>query len=676
MDKFYGLLCIAVFATACSGPDSKPKTDILSANRDTTVSPGQDFFQYANGTWIKNNPIPAEESGWGIGDLVIEENLLRMRKVNEEAAKATAANDNQQKIGNFWKTAMDSAKIEQDGLKPLQTWLKKIDGISNSKTLQTTMAELSVIGVNGPIDFSVLQDEKNSSVNSLHLWQTGIGLPEKEFYFKQDSTSKAIREAYTRHIAKMLVLLGDDTAHAATAANNMLALETKLAIAHRKREDLIDPYANYNKVAVKDLSKVSPNIEWQSYMSATHINKVDSVIIGQPEYYTAAGIALQNTPVDTWKAYLRYRLADAYAGSLPDAFGAEDFSFLKLLYGVEARRPRWKRVLSNEEDVMGELLGQLYAKEYFNAAAKKRYEDLVEAIRSALKNRIEQLDWMSDTTKQKALAKLAALNKKVGYPNKWKDFSALQIGTESYTQNLMNAAIFWHNRDTAKLGKPVDRDEWDDGTYPQTYNAYYNPSNNEIVLPAGIFTVPGYRDEDLDDALVYGYGGASTIGHEITHGFDNTGRQYDEKGNLVSWWTKRDEQQFTTRSQVMIRQFDQYVAIDTFRINGEATLGENIADLGGILLGWDAFRQTEQYKKGASIGGLTPSQRYFLGYALGWLGNQRDEALRTQVLTDEHSPGKFRVNGPFTDVDAFYTTFNIKPGDKMYIPDSTRVRIW
>jgi putative endopeptidase len=281
---------------------------------------------------------------------------------------------------------------------------------------------------------------------------------------------------------------------------------------------------------------------------------------------------------------------------------------------------------------------------------------------------------MNDSTKQKALAKLAAVKKKVGYPDKWKDFSAMQIGKESYVQNLVNAALWWHNYQINKLGKPVDKDEWT--MYPQTYNAYYNPSNNEIVLPAGIFTVPGFRDEELDDALVYGYAGASTIGHELTHGFDDEGRQYDAKGNLTNWWTKDDEKKFKSRADVMVKQFANYVVIDTFKINGKATLGENIADLGGILLGWDAFKNTEEYKKNEKIGGLTPSQRYFLGYALGWLGHNRNEQLRTQVLTDVHSPAKYRVNGPFSDVDAFYDVFNVKPGNKMYLPDSMRVRIW
>jgi putative endopeptidase len=326
------------------------------------------------------------------------------------------------------------------------------------------------------------------------------------------------------------------------------------------------------------------------------------------------------------------------------------------------------------ENSMGEMMGQLYVKEYFSAKAKQRYTDMVEAIRNALRTRIAGLAWMSDSTKQKAYTKLSAMKKKVGYPDKWKDFTAMQIGTESYVQNAIAANLWWHNYNMAKLGKPVDRDEWE--MTPQTYNAYYNPSNNEIVLPAGIFTVPGYRDEELDDATVYGYAGASTIGHEITHGFDDQGRQYDEMGNLKSWWTKEDEAEFNKRADVMVKQFNAYEPVKGYHVNGKATLGENIADLGGILLGLEAFKKTEQYKKNEKLAGYTPLQRYFMGYALGWLGHTRDEQLRNRLLTDVHSPAKERVNGPMVDVDEFYTAFNIAPGSAMYTADSLRVRIW
>ena len=350
------------------------------------------------------------------------------------------------------------------------------------------------------------------------------------------------------------------------------------------------------------------------------------------------------------------------------------FNYGKLFSGAKVRKPRWKRAIQMEEDAMGEMLGQLYVKEFFNETAKKRYTTMVEDIRQALKERIAKLAWMSDSTKQKAYTKLASVKSKVGYPDKWKEFGTMDIGKESFAKNYMNSKLWWHNYNYSKLGKPVDRDEWD--MYPQTYNAYYNPSNNEIVLPAGIFTVPGYRDEELDDAVVYGYGGASTIGHEITHGFDDEGRQFDEQGNLKSWWTKTDEEAFTKRADVMVKQFNDYEPIKGYHINGKASLGENIADLGGILLGIEAFKKTKQFKENKTISNLTPMQRYFMGYALGWLGQTREEQQRSRLLTDVHSPGKYRVNGPFVDVDEFYTTFSIKPTDKMYRADSLRVKIW
>ena len=379
-------------------------------------------------------------------------------------------------------------------------------------------------------------------------------------------------------------------------------------------------------------------------------------------------------PLADWKSYVKFNLLSDFSGALPDKYGIAAFEFNKLFTGAKERKPRWKRAIQSSENVMGELLGQLYVKEYFNETAKKRYSDMVDAIREALKDRISKLTWMGDSTKQKAYAKLAAMKKKVGYPDKWKDFRDMDIDTESYLKNMMSANLWWHIYQMDKLGKPVDRDEWD--MYPQTYNAYYNPSNNEIVLPAGIFTVPGYRDEELDDATVYGYAGASTIGHEITHGFDDEGRQFDAKGNLVSWWTPKDEEAFNKRASYIIKQFDEYEPLPGYHINGKATTGENIADLGGILLGIEAFKKTQQYKENKDIAGLSPMKRYFLGYALGWLGHETEQRLRNQLLTDVHSPAKYRVNGPYASVDEFYSTFNVKPGNKMYRMDSLRVRIW
>jgi len=666
---------ISVTSCKSGSKDSTAKPDVLAVNLDTSMRPAEDFFQYANGGWINKNPIPNEQSSWDIGNLVIEENLKRLREISESAAKSGAsAGSSEQKIGDFWTMAMDSAKIEADGLQPLQPWLDKVNAISDLKGLVATVAELKKMGSSTLFADFITQDDKNSDAMTYKLWQGGIGLPEREYYFKSDSTTINIRNEYVKYIAKILTMAGEDATASPTSAKNILALETKLALASRKLEDLRDPYANYNKMAIADLGKMNANIDWTNFLGITGIKSLDSVIVGQPEFFKALDNALKTVPLSDWKQYVKFNLITDFAATLPDQYGVAAFEFSKLFSGAKERRPRWKRAISAEEGVMGELLGKLYVKEFFNETAKKRYEDMVEAIRAALKDRIGQLTWMSDSTKQKAYAKLAAIKKKVGYPDKWKDFSTMQMGRESYFQNMVSSNLWWHNYNTNKLGKPVDRDEWD--MFPQTYNAYYNPSNNEIVLPAGIFTVPGYRDEELDDATVYGYAGASTIGHEITHGFDDEGRQFDAKGNLVSWWTKGDEEEFKKRADVIIKQFDEYEPVKGYHINGKATTGENIADLGGILLGIEAFKKTKQYKDNKPIAGLNPMQRYFLGYALGWLGHTREEQLKNHLLTDVHSPAKYRVNGPFVDVDEFFTTFNVKEGDKMYRADSIRVRIW
>ncbi|MGB3007547.1 MAG: M13 family metallopeptidase [Chitinophagaceae bacterium] len=675
MLAFVIITSIAISCKSNSKERTGSKGDALAINMDTTTTPGQDFFQYANGDWIKNNPIPGDQSSWGIGNLVIEENLKRLREISEKSAESNAAKGSaEQKIGDFWTMAMDSAKIEADGLKPLQPLLDKVNAITDVKSLLTSVAEFKKMGSSTLFSNYVTQDDKNSDVMSYKLWQGGLGLPEREYYFKTDSTTLNIRSEYLKFITKILSMAGEDSAISSNAAKNILSLETKLAAASRKLEDLRDPYKNYNKMAIADLRKMNTNIDWPVFLNLTGVKGIDSVIVGQPEFFKALDNVLKTASINDWKYYVKFNLINDFSGVLPDGFGIAAFNFNKLFSGAKERRPRWKRAIQSSENVMGEMLGQLYVKEFFNEKAKKRYEDMVEAIRVALKDRIGRLSWMGDSTKEKAYVKLAAIKKKVGYPEKWKDFSSMEIGKESYFQNIVNANLWWHNYDINKLGKPVDRDEW--GMFPQTYNAYYNPSNNEIVLPAGIFTVPGYRDEELDDATVYGYAGASTIGHEIIHGFDDEGRQFDEKGNLVSWWTKKDEEEFKKRADVIIKQFDAYEPLPGYHINGKATTGENIADLGGILLGIEAYKKTDEYKVNKTVAGLTPLQRYFCGYALGWLGHIRDENLRSRLLTDVHSPAKYRVNGPFVDVDEFYTAFNIRPEDKMFVADSLRVKIW
>ncbi len=650
------------------------KGDILKEDIDSTVNPADDFFDYANGGWMKRNEIPASESGWGIAYMVNEELYNRKRKISEDAA---AKKDGfiSTMIGNFWSTAMDSAKADQIGVEPIREQLNMIAAAQTPADVMNVAAKLHVMGIGVFFSEGVSQDAKNSEVMSYQLGQGGLGLPNRDYYFNTDARSVKIRAAYPVFIAKILGTTGIDSIAAKTKAANIFSLETALAKASRKLEDLRDPYKNYNKMSVSGLTALSPGIDWNTTIATIGLPKVDTVIIGQPEFYKALSTIIRTEPVQNLKDYMTFQLIKDMSPYLSKSIVDISFDFYgRTLKGTKEQRPRWKRVLDAEEGTMGEALGKLFAEEYFNSTAKKRYSDMVENIRDAYKERIQKLDWMSDSTKQKAQAKLAAIHKKVGYPDKWKDFSAMKIGTASYAQNVLSANAWWNQYSISKYGKPVDRDEWD--MTPQTYNAYYNPSNNEIVLPAGIFTVPGYRDEQLDDALVYGYAAASTIGHEITHGFDDEGRQFDEKGNLHSWWTTQDEARFKEKAGVLVKQFNNIVAVDSLHINGKASLGENLADLGGVLLGVDAFKKTETYKKGEKISGFTPLQRYFLGYALGWLNKQRDEELASRILTDVHSPAKWRVNGIVPNIPAFYEAFNVKPGNKMYIPDSARVKLW
>ncbi|MEP7196753.1 MAG: M13 family metallopeptidase [Saprospiraceae bacterium] len=649
--------------------------DILIQNMDSTIRPGEDIFDFINGAWIKKNPIPSEESRWGIANLIVEENYLKLKKICEESEHAKGANGSStQKIGDYWKMAMDSTLCDQNGTKPLDSLLSKINAINNFNSLLKSISELSEIGACSLINIYVTQDDKNSERMALYFYQGGLGLPNRDYYFNSDQRTKKIREAYPMHIAKMLGFLKYDTTEAKKLSEQILNLETKLASNSRKLEDLRDPYKNYNSVATKNLNKFGKNIDWNFYLASSNL-KTDTCIIGQPEYYSNLDKLIKGESINTWKAYLKWNLISSYANTLSKEIVVENFNFYnKLIQGAEAQKPRWKKSLDATDNALGELLGQEFVKNYFDDKAKKRYNDLVEAIRESFKSHITSLDWMSEETKQKALVKLASMSKKVGYPDKWKDLSSLNIATNSYCENEMNTNKFWIQYNRNKLGKPVDRSLWD--MTPQTYNAYYNPSNNEIVLPAAAFSVPGMRDEELDDALVYGYAAASTIGHEITHGFDDQGRQYDEKGNLKNWWTKSDEEKFNLRAKGLIDQFNSYILLDSMHINGSATLGENIADLGGIVLGLDAFKKTKQYQEGKLINGLNPLQRYFMGYGLGWLGHIRDQSLASRLLTDVHSPGKYRVLGPFVNVPEFYEAFNIQVGEKMYKADSARVKIW
>jgi putative endopeptidase len=671
---------VGILFTSCNGPKKDKEAlafaDPLLENRDTSLSPGNDFFRYACGTWLKNNPIPTAENSWGIWSLVQEETYNRMRKVSEEAAEMkSAAGSNEQKIGDFYFSGMDTVTIDKLGITPLNADLQRIDAIKDLKSLGEVIALHQTYGVGPVFGAYIFQDEKASEQQALHFYQGGIGLPDRDYYFNTDSRTKMIRNEYVLHLAAMFKLMGEDSVKAKSNAATIMKIETTLAKASRKLEDLRDPYLNYNKMQVDGLNSLTPSIDWKSMLEGMHIKNVDSVIVGQPEFFREVEKSLKAYPIEDWKVYLRWQLVNTFAAYLSKPFDDQNFKFYRtVLSGVKEQRPRWKRVVVEVENSIGDLLGQLYVQEYVSPAFKQRYQDLTNNILEAYRDRINMLSWMSDSTKQKALVKLNSITTKVAYPDKWKDYSALQIERNNYAGNILRSHVWAHDYEVAKLGKPVDRTEW--GMTPQTYNAYYNPSNNEIVLPAAIFIIPGLADSLADDAIIYGYAGASTIGHELTHGFDDQGRQFDEKGNLRNWWNSNDEMEFNKRAKLIVKQFDEFKVLDSLTVNGEATQGENIADLGGVVLGYEAFKKTEQYKSGKLINGMTPDQRYFLGYALSWLGHMRDETLAMRIMTDVHAPNFLRINGPLANIPEFHKAFNIKEGDPMFRPDSLRVNIW
>ena len=675
MRKSSWILPALLFFISCHPAEKKEAPDFLAENIDTTINPASDFFLYANGSWIKRNPIPADQSRWSVGSLINLDIYNRLRAINEKAVTENAVPGSiTQKIGDFWFSGMDSAGIEKEGLDPLKPELAKIEKITSLDEFLQVAAELGKSGVDALMGGGIYQDEKKSDRMALHLLQGGLGMPNRDYYFNTDEKSTKVRNAYQVYLNKSFRTLGRDSASALKSAGEVYQLESRLAKASRKIAALRDPNANYHKMDLSRIQKLYRNVNWKDFFASSGLPAMDSVIVGQPEFIDALNQELKKTPLEVWKNYLAFHLLNNSAPYMYESVFNDRFNYVRTVSGVQVPKPRWKRVLDAEENAIGEALGHLFVDEYFPEKSKKRYNDLVESMREAYKERITHLSWMSDSTKQKALLKLSMISKKVGYPDKWRDFGAMVIDRGPFVLNVQRASAWWYDDQVKKLNKPVDRTEWD--ITPQTYNAYYNPSNNEIVLPAAIFMVPGKRDEELDDAFVYGYTASSTVGHEMTHGFDDQGRQFDEIGNLRDWWQPNDAKRYKENAKRIIRQFDEFVPVDTIHINGDATQGENIADLGGILIGWDAFVKTESYKKGEKIGGLTPSQRFFLGYAYGWLSEQRKESIASQLMTDVHATAKERVNGPMANIPAFYEAFGVKPGDKMYRPDSLRVNIW
>jgi putative endopeptidase len=648
-------------------------SDPLVTNRDTLVNPADDFFKYANGGWFKKNPIPSTEQSNGIFRTIADTINNQIKQICEKSAQDESAQvgSNKQKIGDFYASGMDSIAINKAGISPLKSEFSKIDAIKDIPTLVTSIAHLHTIGASPAFSFYIGQDDKISTKYALFLGQGGLGLGNRDYYFNTDEQTVKIRTEYVKHLQAMLKLIGQNEA----GATSIMKLETDLAKASRKLEDLRDPVKNYNKMTVASLGKITSNINWNSIFPVLGVAKADSVIVGQPEFYKALNTFVKSYSIDDWKTYLKWDLVNSYAPYLNSTIEKQNFKFYStVMNGVAKQKPRWKRVVGQTDGYLGELIGQVYVAEYLPKGSKEKLLEIGNNIRDVYADHIKKLDWMSAATKVKALNKLSKIVMKVGYPDKWKDMSSMKIDRKSYCGNVIQANIWGYKDMVNKYGKPVDRTEW--SMQPQTYNAYYNPSNNEIVVPACNIIVPGFEGRMPDDAILYGIIGGSTFGHEITHGFDDQGSQYDENGNLNNWWTPEDLKKFQAKTKLIVSQFNKYTVLGNKHINGEATQGENIADLGGVVMGYEAFKKTAQYKNKEKISNLTPDQRFFLAYGYAWMVNIKDEALASQIMTDVHAPAQFRINGPLSNIPEFYKAFNVKPGNKMYQPDSLRVVIW
>ena len=652
-------------------------SDPLVTNRDTTLNPGDNFFYYANGGWFKQNPIPSTEKSNGIFRTIGDTINSQIKQICEKSAadKEVAPGSNKQKIGDFYASGMDTIAIEKAGISPLTSELKTIETIKDVPSLLTTIAHLHSIGASPAFSFYLSQDDKISTKYALFFSQGGLGLGQRDYYFNTDKETVAIRTEYVKHLHAMVKLMGKSDEEATKTATSIMNLETDLAKASRKLEALRDPIKNYNKMSVSQFNKLTPNISWTSVLATLGASKADSLIVGQPEFYQALNNLVTKYSLNDWKNYLKWDLVNSYASYLNSAVEQQNFKFYStVLNGVSKQKPRWKRVVAQTDGSLGELIGQVYVAEYLPKGSKEKLLEIGNNIREVYALHIQELDWMSDVTKQKALHKLNKIVMKVGYPDKWKDMSQLKIDRNSYCSNVMKANAWEYNYMISKYGKVVDRSEW--SMNPQTYNAYYNPSNNEIVVPACNILVPGFEGRMPDDAILYGIIGGSTFGHEITHGFDDQGSQYDENGNLNNWWTQEDLKKFQVKTKLIVSQFNDYTILGNKHINGDATQGENIADLGGVVMGFEAFKKSEQYKTKQKISNLSPEQRYFLAYGYAWMVNIKDEALASQIMTDVHAPAQFRINGPLSNIPDFYEAFHIKKGDKMFRPEALRVKIW
>lgn len=668
------LLSMHASAQHDSKPVNKP-VFIDKSSMDLSKKPGDDFYNYASGTWIKNNPVPAKETRWGSFNLLRDFNINAVKTILAESAnnKKAAPGSVEKRVGDFYTAGMDSLTIEKLGYTPIKADLEKAGSITDLNGVINHAAVMRTNGSGSPFfGFFVGQDRKYVKNIVPQLSQGGTTLGDRDFYLKSDARSLAIQEALKKYISSLFTLSGTSQSDAAKNAEVIFNIEKTLAAAQMSRVEMRDPYKTYNKFSLADLSKTTSNLNWQNLLPLMKAGGQDTVLVNSPKFFTELNNLLSTTPVNDLKTYLQWNVLKTSAPYLSSAFVDANFAYNQVITGQRVQTPRWQRMSSLTDGTVGDLLGQLYVNKHFKPEAKARMQELVSNLVKAYEIRIKNLDWMSDVTKQKALDKLHAFTPKIAYPDKWKTYDGLEINRGTFFENLRNAGSWSYSEMIGQLGKPVDKSRW--GMTPPTVNAYYNPVNNEIVFPAGILQFP-FFDPNADDAVNYGGIGA-VIGHEISHGFDDQGSQYDKDGTLRNWWTDEDRTRFKAKATALQEQFDAYTVLDTLHVNGKLTLGENIGDLGGLNAAYEAFKMTKQGQSNVKIDGFTPDQRFFLSWAQVWKGNILNESAAQLIVVDPHSPGPYRTIGAPVNMDAWYNAFDIKPGDKLYKKPEDRIRLW
>lgn len=666
------ILPIFLLSIVACQPQTHETPFIAIEGIDSSIHPGDNFYNYVNLKWYDTAQIPPSQSGVGAYRFMNYQQRLLLQGILDSVSKTNSpAGTLEQKIGDFYASGMDTNTINQRGIEPLKAGLARINAIASISDMLTFVAEQSKLSNTSLIDFQVSPDQDNSSINMGHIYQAGIGMPDKDYYFKTDTATVAIQVAYKKYLADLFALTGSDAALAQKNAALAYDIQKQLATSHKTNIELRDIKTNFHKIALADLNKKQPNIGWSTYFKQLGAT-MDSLDIAQPGYYDKLNTSLKSIPLADWKIYLSANYISAYADYLGQPFADAVFAYEKALTGQAMQKTRGETMSGFVDTYLGMALGQLYTKLYFPESAKTRMLELVNNLQKAFSIRVDHLDWMSDSTKQKAKEKLFAITKKIGYPDKWREYKNVTVVKDKFFENVVSAAAnnFQYNID--KLGKPVDKTEW--YTTPSTVTAYNNPYANEIVFPAGILQPP-YFDNNADDALNYG-GIGMVIGHEMTHTFDDQGAQFDKDGNVKSWWTPQDYEKFKAKTQQVIDLYSTFTVLDSMHVKGGLTVGENTADLSGIAVAYDAFKMTKQGQDTTKIGGFTPDQRFFFSIARIWRVKMKDEYLRYWVNNDPHSPPMWRVNGPLMNITAFYTAFNVQPGEKMYLDENKRIKIW